>query len=85
MYKEIASDKKFKPQRLHKISQICMFQLKITEYVLEKLNIRYFTRLRYYNVLFRVIPKFVLAFMSLYVRVLIASKRIELKETVRGR
>lgn len=85
MYKEIASYKKFKPQRLHKISQIGMFQVKITEYVLEKLNIRYFTRLRYYNVLFRVIPKFVLAFMSLYVRVLIASKRIELKEPVRGR
>lgn len=43
------------PQRqIHKISHIGMFQLKITEYVLEKLNIRYFTRLRYSNVLFRV-------------------------------
>lgn len=37
-----------------KISQIGMFQVKSTEYVLEKLNIRYFTRLRYFNVLFRV-------------------------------
>lgn len=56
MYKEIASDKKFNPQRLHKISQIGMFQVKITKYVLEKLNMDYFTRSRYSNVLFTVIP-----------------------------
>lgn len=73
------------PQILHKISQIGMFQVKITDYVLDKWNKRYFTRHICSNVLFRWITKFVLACMSFCVWVRRASKRTEPWEPERGR